>query len=82
MDKVIKIGYPASLVLSLKLDVKAFKSEIKTSSLVKLYELGKVSSGTAASVLGISRIDFLDVLSEYKVSMLDTEELDEDIKNA
>jgi predicted HTH domain antitoxin len=53
--------------------------------LVKLYELGKVSSGVAASVLGLSRLEFLELLSKYKVSVLgayDLDDLKEDIANA
>jgi len=53
--------------------------------LVKLFELGKVSSGVAAKVLGLSRLDFLELLAKYDVSVLggyDTDELDEDIENA
>lgn len=62
-----------------------FGLEVKTSSLVKLYELGKVSSGVAASVLGLSRLEFLELLSKYKVSVLgayDLDDLKEDIANA
>ncbi len=64
----------------LKLDEKEFK----TAAIVKLYELGKISSGKAAKLLGISRIEFLDLLSEYKVQIQpDTEEeILKDINNA
>lgn len=58
---------------------------MKTSSLVKLYELGKVSSEVAARVLGLSRLDFLDLFSKYNVSDLDeydNDVLNEDIANA
>lgn len=83
--KTINIKYPESLANTLRLNGKDFEAEIKTSSLVKLYELGKVSSGVAADVLGMSRLDFLDLLAKYNVSVLDnytSDELDEDIKNA
>ncbi len=85
MSRVINIEYPASLANTLRLSGKDFESEIKTSSLVKLFELGKVSSGVAAKVLGLSRIDFLDLLPRYKVSALgvhDADDLSEDIANA
>lgn len=59
-----------------------FGKEIKVSALIKLFELGKVSSGTAAKVLRISRVDFLELLAKYKVSFLDTDNLNEDIENA
>lgn len=85
MKGIINIEYPESLAISLKLSSKDFISEMKTSSLVKLYEIGKISSGVAAKTLGISRIDFLELLSRYKVSVLgdyDTNDLNEDISNA
>ena len=85
MQGTINITYPEYLAHTLKLSNKDFETEIKISSLVKLYELGKVSSGIAAKVLGISRLDFLDLLSKYKVSVFgeyDTDELNEDIANA
>ena len=85
MNRVINIQYPESLANSLRLSAKEFESEIKISSLVKLFEIGKVSSGTAAKVLGLTRVDFLDLLSKYKVSVLgqfDSNDLKEDIANA
>lgn len=85
MKDVINIGYPKSLANILKLSEKDFESEIKASSLVKLFELGKISSSLAASVLGLSRIDFLDLLAKYKVSVFglnDLDDLRDDINNA
>ena len=58
MNDVINIEYPKYLVNSLWVNGEVFKSEIKTNSLVKLYELGKVWSAVAAKVLCLSKIDF------------------------
>ena len=85
MKKMISIEYPESLANSLRLSGKDFELEIKISSLVKLFELGKVSSGVAARVLGISRLDFIELLAKYKVSVLgqyNVNDLSEDIANA
>jgi len=85
MKGMINIEYPESLANTLRLSGKDFASEMKISSLVKLFELGKVSSGIAARVLGLSRIDFLELLAKYNVSVLggyDTDDLNEDIANA
>ncbi|MGJ3236003.1 UPF0175 family protein [Marivirga sp.] len=82
---MINIEYPESLANSLKLSDVDFKSEMKTSSLVKLFELGKVSSGIAAKVLGILRVDFLELLAKCNVSMLgqrNSTDLTEEIENA
>ncbi len=85
MKGTINIEYPESLANILKLSLKEFESEIKTASLVKLYELGRISSGVAAKVLGISRLDFLELLAEYNVSVVgkyDMDDLNQDIANA
>ena len=59
-----------------------FGREMKISALVKMFELGKVSSGVAARVLQITRVEFLELLGKYKVSFLDVENLEEDFENA
>jgi predicted HTH domain antitoxin len=83
MEQQITIEYPETLAFSLKMQNQEFEREIKTLSMVKLYELGKVSSGIAARVLGITRIDFLDILASYKVSVFaDANELGSDFANA
>jgi predicted HTH domain antitoxin len=85
MQNAICVEYPESLASLLKLSTKDFENEMKMSSLVKLYEMGKISSGTAADVLGISRIDFLEQLAKYKVSLFGfsgLDEVNEDISNA
>lgn len=85
MNDTIKVEYPEYLANSLRLGGKDFESEIKTVSLIKLYELGKVSSGVAARVLGIPRLDFLELLGKYKVSVheeYDAGSLSEEIENA
>jgi len=85
MEQLITINYPESLAFSLKMKNHEFKSEIKILSLIKLYELGKISSGHAAKLLEISRIDFLEMLKKYNVSYFHKElenELESDFANA
>ncbi|MBE8714508.1 UPF0175 family protein [Sphingobacterium hungaricum] len=85
MEAEILISYPESLALSLKMNDAEFKNEIKTLSIVKLYELGKISSGISAQLLNLSRMDFLELISKYKVSYLQAtsdDELESDLNNA
>ena len=85
MNGLINITYPESLANSMKLSIGEFEKEIKLSAMVKLYELGRVSSGVAAKVLGLSRLDFLDIVAQYKVSIMgysDIEELNNEFMNA
>jgi len=80
----IEISYPETLAFSLKMKNQEFEREMKIISLVKLYELGKISSGMAAKILNISRLDFLTILSLYNVSYLSVSEkdLESDFNNA
>ena len=51
---------------------------------VKLYELKRISSGTAAALVGIERVEFLLSLHHYGVAVIDlsAEELQADFDNA
>jgi hypothetical protein len=42
--------------------------KIRLLAVMKLYELGRVSSGSAAALAGIARVEFLAQLGEYGVS--------------
>ena len=72
------------VVMEVPDELKLKEDEVKIAALVKLYELGKISSSKAAKLLGMSRIEFLDLLGKYKVQIgPDTEEeLLKDIENA
>ncbi len=85
MEHQISINYPEELAFSLKMNSDEFAKEIKTISLIKLYEMGKISSGLASKVLGVSRIDFLEMLNKYNVSYFNKvmeNELKNDLNNA
>lgn len=82
MAKIISIDYPEYLANSMRMNREDFGKQMKESSLVKLFEIGKVSSGTAAKVLEMTRIEFLELLNKYKVSFLNVEDLEEDLSNA
>ncbi len=63
------------VVMEVPDELKLKEDEVKIAALAKLYELGKISSGKAAKLLGISRVEFLDLLGKYKVQIEpDTEE--------
>ncbi len=48
-----------------------FEQEAKWAIAVKLYEIKRLSSGMAASILGIDRLAFLLKLNDYYVAMID-----------
>ena len=58
--------------------------EIKMMIASKLYENGKLSSGQAAEMVGISKRSFVELLGKYDVSLFgyDYNELEEDFEYA
>jgi predicted HTH domain antitoxin len=57
--------------------------EIKMIVAAKLYESGRLSTGQAAEIVGLSKRAFLELLHDFGVSVFgyDETELTEDLKN-
>ncbi len=78
------IEYPRLLPDALQQTQEEFEREAKMAMAVKLFELGKLSSGMAANLAGMARVAFLLSLHRYGVAMIDLDavELESDLKNA
>jgi len=61
------LDIPDDTLLSLKLSEDAAADEIRLAASVKLYELGRLSSGAAARLAGVPRVLFLSKLADYGV---------------
>lgn len=77
----IQVKYPADLLNEMSSDqVRRLASE---AFYVRLYEQGKISSGRAGALLGMTRSAFLDLLGSYGVSYFDERtDLADDLRNA
>jgi predicted HTH domain antitoxin len=69
----IRIDVPQKVLLVEKTDATTFAREIRLLAAIKLYELGRLSSGVAAELAGIPRVEFLLTLSRYKVFPFEAE---------
>jgi predicted HTH domain antitoxin len=80
----VQLDTPEETLISLKTDAESFARDLKLLGAIKLFELGKLSSGRAAQLAGLSRIEFLMTLGRYGVSpfQMTEEELQQDILNA
>jgi predicted HTH domain antitoxin len=69
----IVVDVPEKVLLAEKMDEADFARELRTLAAVKLYELGRLSSGRAAELAGMSRVEFLLSLGRYRVFPFEAE---------
>ena len=55
----IVINVPDKVLLAIKSDEATFAREVVLLAAIKLYELGRLSSGSAAELAGMPRVEFL-----------------------
>ncbi len=80
-EPVTQVPYPADLLGEMWAD--EVNRLAREALYVRLYQLGRLSSGEAGQLLGMTRSDFLDLLGAYGVSYFDdTTDLAEDLRHA
>ena len=84
MTRLLTIDYRDDVLLELGLSPEQFYEEAKILIAVKLYELGRLSTGAAATLAGIPKPLFLTKLAAYDINTFDLseEELQRDVANA
>lgn len=80
----VNIPIPDDAMAALNLSPVEAAEEFRFAAAAKLYEMGRLSSGAAASLAGVPRTVFLNRLSEYGVSTfrVEEEELKQDLSSA
>jgi len=69
MLRTLQIPYDDSVLLATSLPQADFEREAKLLLAAKLFDLGRLSSGKAAQLCGMGRVEFLASLQRVGVSM-------------
>lgn len=74
---------PENFQMSVELTRPEFDYHLRLMAALKMFELGQISSGKAAELCGISRVDFFDACSRYQVSLFNysAEEMEEELRS-
>lgn len=80
----ITIEIPDDTLLALKVSEAVVGETLRMAAAVKLFELGRLSSGAAARLAGVPRVVFLSRLADYGVDTfrLTEEDLDKETRLA
>lgn len=80
--KAIEIEYPEAWTAVSGLSAEAFEKETRMAAAVKLFEIGRLTSGQAAQMAGLSRVTFLLSCLQWGVPTVawDAEELAAEFK--
>ena len=66
--KQITLEYPDGLELAVQTTREELNAQIRLMAALKMFELGKLSSGKAAALAGMSRAAFLEQCALYRIS--------------
>jgi predicted HTH domain antitoxin len=69
MAREIVLEYPDGLEQAVQTTPQELEAQIRLMAALKMFELGKLSSGKAAELAGLPRAEFLEMCGRYGVSI-------------
>jgi predicted HTH domain antitoxin len=80
--KELVLTYPDDLAQAVRLTAEEFSVHLRLMAALKMFELGKLSSGKAAELAGLSRGEFFEACGRYRVSLYNypDEEVDAELR--
>jgi predicted HTH domain antitoxin len=76
------LSYPDDLAQDIRVPPERLAAHIGLMAALKMFELGEISSGRAAELAGLSRVDFLEACGRYHVAAFNyaDEEIDAELR--
>ena len=80
----VEVVFPEEVVVALREEPEDFRKQVFIYTLGRLYEMGRISGGLAARVLGCDRWEFYRLLSEHGFAVIDypEEELEQEAQGS
>lgn len=69
----VQLTLPEGFEQAIQLTTAELESQIRLMAALKMFELGKLSSGKAAELAGVSRVEFIELCGRYKVPAIQYE---------
>lgn len=78
----LRMRYPSGFENAIHMTKEELERHIRLMAALKMFELGKISSGKGAELAGVSRIEFLETCGRYRISPFNypTEKVEEELK--
>ena len=79
----LKIKYPSGFEHAVHMTKEEIEHHIRLMAALKMFELGKISSGKASELAGMSRVEFFETCGRYRVSIFNypDEEAEKEIRS-
>jgi predicted HTH domain antitoxin len=79
---LVQLRLPEGFEQAVHVTAAELESQIRLMAALKMFELGKLSSGKAAELAGVSRVEFYDLCGRYQVPVVHYEpgELEQELE--
>ncbi len=67
---LLELRLPDGFEQAVHLTRAELESQVRLMAALKMFELGKLSSGKAAELAGVSRVEFFDLCGRYHVPII------------
>ena len=83
MTRQVAVEFPEEAMAALHLRPEQLPQEVRDGAVLRWFAEGRISQGQAASLLGLTRGELFDLLSDHQVSpiQMTTTDLDEDFRH-